>query len=55
MTHQNLHDLKTRFKNRVHNSYRMLDFESFVFTCLTYKNVQRFQKRTSPRILWLES
>ena len=25
------------------NSYRMLRFESFVFTCLTYRNVQRFQ------------
>ena len=30
----------------VNNSYRMLRFESFVFTCLTYKNVQRFQNRT---------
>ena len=27
------------------DSYRMLHFESFVFTCLTYKNVQRFQNR----------
>ena len=25
------------------NSYRMLRFESFVFTCLTYRNVQRFR------------
>ena len=25
------------------NSYRMLRFESFLFTCLTYRNVQRFR------------
>ena len=25
------------------NSYRMLHFESFVFTCLIYRNVQRFR------------
>ena len=40
--------LRMRFKNRVlvlrreqqtNNSYRMLRFESFVFTCLTYRNV----------------
>ena len=24
------------------NSYRMLHFQSFVFTCLTHKNVQHF-------------
>ena len=30
--------------NRVpNNSYRMLRFESFLFTCLTYRNVQRFR------------
>ena len=32
-----------RRKQRMNNSYRMLCFESFVFTCLTYKNVQRFR------------
>ena len=25
--------------------YRMLRFESFLFTCLTYRNVQRFRNR----------
>ena len=25
------------------NSYRMLHFDSFLFTCLTYRNVQRFR------------
>ena len=32
--------------NRVlvpNNSYRMLHFESFLFTCLTYRDVQRFR------------
>ena len=30
--------------NRVpNNSYRMLRFESLLFTCLTYRNVQRFR------------
>ena len=32
-----------RREQRTNNSYRMLCFESFVFTCLTYKNVQRFR------------
>ena len=30
-------------RERTNNSYRVLCFESFVFTCLTYKNVQRFR------------
>ena len=30
-------------KQRTNNSYRMLRFESFVSTCLTYRNVQRFR------------
>ena len=32
-------------EQRTNNSYRMLHFESFVFTFLMYKNVQRFQNR----------
>ena len=32
-----------RREQRTNNSYRMLCFESFVFTCLTCKNVQRFR------------
>ena len=35
--------LVLRREQRTNNSYRMLCFESFVFTCLTYKNVQRFR------------
>ena len=31
--------------NFADNSYRMLRFESFVFTCLTYKNVQSMISR----------
>ena len=34
---------KIVFERRTNNSYRMLRFESFIFTCLTYRNVQRFQ------------
>ena len=30
-------------EQRTNNSYRTLRFESFVFTCLTYRNVQRFR------------
>ena len=30
-------------EQRTNNSYRMLRFESFVFTCLTYRNVQGFR------------
>ena len=33
--------LNLRCKQWTNNSYRMLCFESFVFTCLTYRNVQR--------------
>ena len=29
-------------KQWMNNSYRMLRFENFVFTCLTYRNVQHF-------------
>ena len=32
-----------RREQRTNNSYRMLRFESFVFTCLPYRNVQRFR------------
>ena len=32
-----------RPEQQTNNSYRMLCFESFVFTCLTCKNVQRFR------------
>ena len=32
-------------KQRTNNGYRMLHFKSFVFTCLTYRNVQRFRNR----------
>ena len=32
-----------RREQQTNNSYRMLHFESFVFTCLTYRNVQRFR------------
>ena len=32
-----------RREQQTNNSYRMLRFESFVFTCLTFKNVQRFR------------
>ena len=32
-----------RREQRTNNSYRMLRFESFVFTSLTYRNVQRFR------------
>ena len=32
-----------RREQRTNNSYRMLRFESFVFTRLTYRNVQRFR------------
>ena len=32
-----------RREHLTNNSYRMPRFESFVFTCLTYKNVQRFR------------
>ena len=35
--------LVLRREQRTNNSYRMLRFESFVFTCLTYRNVQRFR------------
>ena len=30
-------------EQRTNSSYRMLRFESSVFTCLTYRNVQRFR------------
>ena len=30
-------------EQRTNNSYRMQRFESFFFTCLTYRNVQRFR------------
>ena len=35
--------LVLRREQRTNNSYRMLRFESFVFTCLTYRNVRRFR------------
>ena len=35
--------LVLRREQRTNNGYRMLHFESFVFTCLTYRNVQRFR------------
>ena len=35
--------LVLRREQRTNNSYRILRFESFVFTCLTYRNVQRFR------------
>ena len=35
--------LVLRREQQTNNSYRMLRFESFVFTCLTYRNVQRFR------------
>ena len=35
--------LVLRREQRTNHSYRMLRFESFVFTCLTYRNVQRFR------------
>ena len=35
--------LVLRREQWTNNSYRMLCFESFVFTCLTYRNVQRFR------------
>ena len=35
--------LVLRRKQRTNNSYRMLRFESFAFTCLTYRNVPRFR------------
>ena len=35
--------LVLRREQRTNNSYRMLRFESFVFPCLTYRNVQRFR------------
>ena len=35
--------LVLRHEQRTNNSYRMLRFESFVFTCLTYRNVPRFR------------
>ena len=39
--------LVLRREQRTNNSYRMLRFESFVFTCLTYRNVQRFRNSQS--------
>ena len=39
--------LVLRCEQRTNNSYRMLHFESFVFTCLTYRNVQRFRNSQS--------
>ena len=36
------HVLVLQREQQMNNSYRMLHFESFVFTCLTYRNVQRF-------------
>ena len=36
--------LVLRREQLMNNSYRMRRFESFVFTCLTYRNVQHFQK-----------
>ena len=37
--------LVLRREQRTNNSYSMLRFESFVFTCLTYRNVQHFWNR----------
>ena len=35
--------LVLRREQQTNNSYRMLRFESFVFTCLTYRNIQCFR------------
>ena len=37
--------LVLRREQRTNNSYRMPSFESFVFTCVTYRNVPCFRNR----------
>ena len=47
--------LVLRREQRTNNSYRMLRFESFGFTCLTYRNVQRFGNGPVPEFYGLKA
>ena len=47
--------LVLRRKQRTNNSYGMLRFESFGFTYLTYRNVQRFGNGPVPEFYGLKA
>ena len=46
--------LVLRREQRTNNSYRMLCFKSFVFTCLKYRNVKRLRNRPVHEIYGLK-
>ena len=48
-------EINLRRDQWMNNSYRMLHFESFVFTCLTYRNVQRFCNGPVPEFYGLKA
>ena len=47
--------LVLRHEQRTNNSFRILRTESFVFTCLMYRNVRRFQNGPAQELYGLKA